>query len=85
MLYRTSIGAVALVAAMISAMCGGVRRTKYPDWSGQWTRPRGLAIMGPGQAGRPQAQAPLTPEYQARLVASIADRPAANFLNRYSA
>jgi hypothetical protein len=79
MLYRTSIGAVALVAAMISAMCGAAAfdETKYPDWSGQWTRPRGLATQWDQDkpAGLGQ-QAPLTPEYQARLVANIADQAA---------
>ena len=41
-------------------------RSKYPDWSGQWTRPRGLATQWdqakPAGLGQ---QAPLTPEYQA--------------------
>jgi hypothetical protein len=77
MLYRTSIGAVALVAAMISAICGAAAfdDTKYPDWGGQWKRPRGLATQW--DQGKPAGlgqQAPLTPEYQARLVASIADQ-----------
>jgi hypothetical protein len=77
MLYRTSIGAVALVAAMISAICGAAAfdDTKYPDWGGQWKRPRGLATQW--DQGKPPGlgqQAPLTPEYQARLVASIADQ-----------
>ena len=77
MLYRTSIGAVALVAATMSAMYGAAAfdETKYPDWSGQWKRPRGLATQW--DQGKPAGlgqQAPLTPEYQARLVASIADQ-----------
>jgi hypothetical protein len=52
---------------------------KYPNWKGQWARfiTRGL----PGQAGHDQTkswgfgqEAPLTPEYQAVLEASIADQ-----------
>jgi len=49
--------------------------TQYPDWSGQWHRPRGVGIawdqtkpLGRGQ------QAPLTPEYQALFEASLADQ-----------
>jgi hypothetical protein len=51
--------------------------SKYPDWSGQWTRPPGVGFqwdqtrpMGRGQ------QAPLTPEYQAVLEASLAEQAA---------
>ena len=74
MLYRSTIGAVAL-AALCLAITGAAANdsTKYPDWKGQWyrigngnhdgNRPRGL-----GQ------QAPLTPEYQAILEASLADQ-----------
>jgi hypothetical protein len=51
--------------------------SKYPDWSGQWTRPRGLATQWdqakPAGLGQ---QAPLIPEYQKRLEASIADQAA---------
>ena len=55
-------------------------RSRYPDWSGQWTR-------GPGMGNgwdpiKPQGmgqQAPLTPEYRARLEAplpiAVSDRP----------
>jgi hypothetical protein len=49
--------------------------TKYPDWSGQWHRPRGVGIQW-DQAkplGRGQ-QAPLTAEYQALFEASLADQ-----------
>ena len=77
MFYRTSIAAVALTAALMAAVCGAAAfdETKYPDWSGQWKRPSGLATQW--DQGKPAGlgqQAPLTPEYQARLVASIADQ-----------
>ena len=82
MLYRSSIGAVALAAALTAAALLAVvdgaaafDETKYPDWSGQWKRPPGLATQW--DQGKPAGlgqQAPLVPEYQARLVASIADQ-----------
>ena len=61
MLYRSSIGAVALIGALWVAMTGALAwdDSKYPDFSGQW-RP----IGGPGRWARDQ-KAPLTPEYQA--------------------
>jgi hypothetical protein len=77
MFYRTSIGAIALAAALMAAICGAAAfdETKYPDWGGQWKRPRGLATQWDQDkpAGLGQ-QAPLTPEYQARLEASIKDQ-----------
>jgi hypothetical protein len=79
MLYRTSIGAAALVAALMAAICGAAAfdETKYPDWSGQWKRPRGLATQwDQGKPAGLEQQSPLTPEYQARLEASIADQAA---------
>jgi hypothetical protein len=74
------IGAIA-VAAMALPI-GGARAAddaKYPDWKGQWSR---FAVPGlPGQPSHDQTkawgrgqQAPLTPEYQAVLEASIADQ-----------
>jgi hypothetical protein len=70
---RTIVTTVAL--AMTASSAAAFDETKYPDWSGQWVRPRGVAIewdqtkpRGLGQ------QAPLTPEYQGRLVASLADQ-----------
>ncbi len=67
---------IAALAAMISG-AAAFDETKYPDWSGQWRRPRGVGFQwdqtkppGLGQ------QAPLTPEYQAILEASLADQAA---------
>ena len=82
MLYRTSIGAVALAAALMAAVgsAAAFDETKYPDWSGQWTRPRGIATQW--DQGKPPGlgqQAPLTPEYQAKLEASLADQAASTF------
>ncbi len=74
---RASIGVLVLAAAF--AADGGAARafdeSKYPDWSGQWTRPRGIATQW--DQGKPAGlgqKAPLIPEYQTRLEASLADQ-----------
>jgi hypothetical protein len=74
--YGSLIGAAA-VLALIASMANAADESKYPDWAGQWKRPRGLQTQWdqtkpPGLA----QEAPLTPEYQARLEASIADQAA---------
>ncbi len=50
---------------------------KYPDIVGQWHRPPGIGIQWDQskRVGPPQ-QAPLTPEYQARYEANLADQRA---------
>jgi len=80
MWYRSSIGALAL-AAMLAVTIDGARSAddaKYPDWKGQWER---FSVKLPTQPSHDQTkpwgfgqQAPLTPEYQAVLEASIADQ-----------
>ena len=76
---RSSIGAIALIGALAMTMTGaaGHDESKYPDWAGQWKRPRGLATQWdqtkPAGLGQ---QAPLKPEYQKMLEASIADQAA---------
>jgi len=77
LLFRCSIGAVAITVALAFSIAGAAAfdESKYPDWAGQWKRPRGLATQW--DQGKPAGlgqQAPLTPEYQARLEASIADQ-----------
>jgi len=77
--YQKAIGAVALAAAL-SATIGGARafdETKYPDLKGQWLRTdTGTPRYDPSKpAGRGQL-APLIPEYQAILDASLADQAA---------
>ncbi len=72
--------AVALVAGMVSpALAQIFDYSKYPDLKGQWDR-----FVVPGLPGQPSfdqtkpwgkgQQAPLTPEYEAVLEASIADQ-----------
>ena len=69
----------ALAVALTIGPAWAADDAKYPDWRGQWARfpVRGL----PGQPSHDQTkpwglgqQAPLTPEYQAILEASIADQ-----------
>ena len=75
--YRGAIRMTAVVAALGLGVVGAAAfdESKYPDWAGQWKRPRGLATQWDQDkpAGLGQ-QAPLTPEYQSRLEASIADQ-----------
>src|SRR6266566_1647814 len=62
---RISIGAVALMALAVTG-AAALDEAKYPDWAGQWKRPRGLQTQW--DQGKPPGlaqQAPLTPEYQA--------------------
>jgi hypothetical protein len=90
MLCRRSIGAIAIIAASMTA--SGVRaadNARYPDWKGAWERfvpeesvisPSGLRTSG-GQPSFDQTkpwglgqEAPLTPEYQKVLEDSLADQ-----------
>ena len=72
-LPTVTVGMMALAFAATSALA--FDEAQYPDWSGQWHRPRGVGIqwdqtkpLGRGQ------QAPLTTEYQALFEASLADQ-----------
>src|SRR5215468_10575826 len=87
MLHRCSIGSIALVAAMciavaaISANSWAFDESKYPDWKGQWTRVPVTGLKGnpsfdPNKSDGLDQNAPLTPEYQAILEASVADQRA---------
>ena len=83
MSYRGSIGAFVFASALIvlSGSTLAADGSKYPNWKGQWQR-----FIAPGLPGRNGSahdqtkppgygqQAPLTPEYQAVLDASIADQ-----------
>src|SRR5947209_5141702 len=73
MLHRSSIGAVALVALCLAITdTAAFDDAQYPDLKGQWTRLGG----GSWDPDKPRAGqlAPLTPEYQAVLDASLADQ-----------
>src|SRR4029077_3201786 len=77
MLHRTSFAALALTAvlALTTGTASAFDATKYPDWSGQWKRPPGVGVSwDQSKKGGLGQQAPLIPEYQKRLEASIADQ-----------
>jgi hypothetical protein len=79
MLYRSLKWAFALAAALMVTGAQAADEAKYPNWKGQWdaVNPRfgGQAIKyDPTKAWGPAQQAPLTPEYQKVLEASMADQ-----------
>src|SRR5579864_4990323 len=88
MLSRSSIGAIALMAAFLAVLSmtvGGARAfddAQYPSLKGQWLRarpPAGVTGQGPFDPDKSWGlaqQAPLTPEYQAIFEASLADQAA---------
>jgi hypothetical protein len=84
MRLASSFGALALVAALALPV-GGAQAfddAQYPNLKGQWVRARapagvtGQAPFDPDKSWGLAQQAPLTPEYQARLEASLADQAA---------
>jgi hypothetical protein len=78
MLYRVSIGVIALVAAMSMSLVGAFAHdeSKYPDWEGQWRRPPGVNNQWDPSKPTNHEEAPLKPEYQAKYEANIADMKA---------
>jgi hypothetical protein len=83
---RSLIGAITLAVSLFGASIGASAfdETKYPDWKGQWTRipiAPGPASFDPTKTVGLGQQAPLTPEYQAILEASLADQAAGGFGN----
>src|ERR1700687_733653 len=84
MSHRPLLAATALAAAITSAAAArAFDDAKYPDLSGQW-----LAVgvgdqpaFDPTRPAGPGQQAPLTPEYQAVLEASVADQARGGFGN----
>src|SRR5262245_48784173 len=69
-----SLGVVGLLSAMLIA-APAQEKSKYPEWSGQWTRvgDGGPPRYDPSKPIRKQ-EAPLKPEYQARFEASMKDQ-----------
>jgi hypothetical protein len=78
MLYRSSIGAVTLAGVLAVATAAlAFDDSKYPDFSGQWQRPRGVGIQwDPSRRLGLDQHPPLTAEYQAVWEASMADQAA---------
>jgi hypothetical protein len=75
MLYRNLIVSIA-AAAVLCVASGGTQAqdlSKYPDWSGQWKRTSGIQ-WDPSKPLGPAQKPPLTPEYQAKYEANLADQ-----------
>ena len=76
---KLRVGVIVLLAAIPIAGAQAFDDSKYPDWKGQWNR---LEVPGIGPSFDPTKrpglgqQAPLTPEYQKVLEASLADQAA---------
>jgi hypothetical protein len=64
-----------LAAALGAAPVQAFDESKYPDFAGQWRRPNGVTVQWDQTkpVGLPQ-QAPLKPEFQASLEASLRDQ-----------
>jgi hypothetical protein len=76
MTQKITIATIALTAlTMTMAPAPAQNASKFPDWSGQWTRvpDGGVPRYDPTKPIRKQ-EAPLKPEYHARFLASIADQ-----------
>src|SRR5712671_4829158 len=75
--YRNPIAALTL-AVVLGATIGNARafdEAKYPDWKGQWVRTdSGTPRYDPSKPSGRGQQAPLKPEFQAVLEASLAEQ-----------
>ena len=69
-----SIAVAGLLCAMV-VDAAAQEKSRYPDWSGQWSRvpDGGVPRYDPTKPIRKQ-EAPLKPEYQVRFEASIRDQ-----------
>jgi hypothetical protein len=80
MLHRSPIWTIALAAALLTSVApvAAFDDAKYPDLSGQWVAVRlgvgGQPAFDPTKSWGRAQQAPLTPEYQGFLEASLADQ-----------
>jgi hypothetical protein len=76
-LYRSSIGIIALAAALFATLgtAQAFDESKYPDWKGQWRRAEpGPPRYDPANPVGLGQKAPLTEEWKAFHAASIADQ-----------
>jgi hypothetical protein len=77
MLSRRSVGAIAIVAALGVTIAGAQAfdESKYPDFAGQWRKPDSARVQWDQTKPLGLAQkAPLKPEFQAALEASLKDQ-----------
>jgi len=77
MLYRGAIGATAVMTALCMSIAGAQAfdESKYPNIAGQWRKPNGVGVQWDQTKPLGLAQkAPLKPEFQASLEASLHDQ-----------
>jgi hypothetical protein len=77
MLSRRSVGAITIVAALGVTIAGAQAfdESKYPDFAGQWRKPDSARVQWDQTKPLGLAQkAPLKPEFQAALEASLKDQ-----------
>jgi hypothetical protein len=77
MFHKCLLAALVVTAELVLMLdpAAAFDDSKYPNWSGQWRRPPGVGTQWDQTKPVGLAQnAPLTPEYQARLEASVADQ-----------
>jgi hypothetical protein len=68
---------IILAAGLAATAAPAQDMSKYPDWSGQWRRPSGVAPQwDPTKPPGLGQEAPLTREYQAKFEAILKDRAA---------
>ena len=73
MLERGAMAAIALAFCLVASTAGAQQPSQYPDWSGSW-RSIGPNKWDPTKPPGLGQQAPLIPEYQKVLEASLADQ-----------
>lgn len=77
---KSSVPSVVVAGALCVAAGMGTQAqdlSNYPDWSGQWKTAGTLAPQwDPSKGPGLEQQAPLTPEYQTRFEANLADQAA---------
>src|SRR5258705_13680936 len=82
MLYRGSIGAIVLTAALCAMIAGAQAwdDSKYPDLTGQWVRAEGARGVGRYDPTKPpgrRQEPPLTAENQAIYEDNLPNQPQA--------
>jgi hypothetical protein len=72
---QRGLSAIAAAVLLAATAAHGQDMSKFPDWSGQWRRPVGIAAAwDPTKPPGLGQEAPLTPEYQAIFEAILKDR-----------
>src|SRR5258707_12473828 len=76
MLLRSVMGSIALFVAVIAGPVAAQQpfdENKYPPMAGQWQRVGPLGVFDSTKPPARGQEAPLTPEYQARFKANLAE------------